>query len=217
MLEANNPFTILLAGDITPSPRLSGQVQGTRIIACDGGIRHAKTLGLQPEVWVGDFDSALESDKADFANLPTQAHPQKKNATDGQIAMEEALVRGADGLILVGAFGGRTDHSFAIMTQACALAETGTPVLLTDGREEAVVLSPSPRTFDYSGGTQFSVLAFTDLTGLTLTGAVWPLEERDMPFGDTLTISNEVAGTMSAKLRGGRALLIAQIGEQKEV
>lgn len=204
-------FVILLAGAITPTPRLRAQVTGTRVIAADGGIAHAKTLGLMPELWVGDFDSSSKADGDAFPGMTRQAHPALKAVTDGALAVEEARKRGATHITLVGAFGGRTDHSFAVMTQAAALGTEGVSVLLTDGREEARPLSPEPQTFDYPSGTTFSVLAFSALDGLTLTGAQWPLDAITMPFGDTLTISNTVNGQLTATLTKGTALLLAQL------
>jgi thiamine pyrophosphokinase len=50
-------FTILLGGDLTVTPRLAGQIAGTRIVAADSGLLHAGPLKVAPELWVGDFDS----------------------------------------------------------------------------------------------------------------------------------------------------------------
>jgi len=51
-------FTLLLGGDLVRTPLLDRQVAGSRVIAADSGIRHAESLGVTPEMWVGDFDSA---------------------------------------------------------------------------------------------------------------------------------------------------------------
>ena len=50
-------FAILLGGDVTPTPRLTRQLEGARVISADGGMMHAEALNLVPELWVGDFDS----------------------------------------------------------------------------------------------------------------------------------------------------------------
>lgn len=208
---SSSHFVVLLAGEITPTPRLRAQIANSRVIAADGGIAHAEKLGLTPELWVGDFDSSSTTDGEGYPGMVRQAHPALKAETDGALAVEEARKRGATKITIVGAFGGRTDHSFAIMTQAAALGVQGLAVVLTDGQEEARPLSPEPQTFDYPSGTTFSVLAFSDLQGLTLTGAQWPLDAITMPFGDTLTISNTVDGQLTATLTHGTALLLAQL------
>ena len=214
MTQDSTHFAVLLAGPVTPTTRLRHQVEGARTIAADGGIAHAKTLGLTPELWVGDFDSSSNGDA--YPDITRQAFPAAKSITDGALAIREAIKRGATAITIVGAFGGRTDHTFAIMADACARAKEGLSVLLSNGEEEATPLSPEPQTFDYSSGTVFSVLAFSGLEGLTLEGAVWPLDAITMPFGDTLTISNEVDGRLTATLNKGTALLIARLANQND-
>ncbi len=63
--------------------------------------------------------------------------------------------------------------------------------------------------FDYADGTLFSILGFSDLAGLTVTGAKWPLNQVEVAFGSSLTISNEVKGRLDIALGHGRALLLA--------
>lgn len=46
-------FTILLGGDVTVTDRLKLAVADSRVIAADGGMRHAGPLSLRPELWVG--------------------------------------------------------------------------------------------------------------------------------------------------------------------
>lgn len=63
--------------------------------------------------------------------------------TDGELAFEEAYMRGADRVILCGAFGGqRTDHTLLHLTMATAQAAKGRNVLLSSGSEEARLCRP---------------------------------------------------------------------------
>lgn len=204
-------FTILLGGDLVRTPLLERQIEGTRIIAADAGIGHAATLGLMPELWVGDFDSVPPNLPAPLASVPRQTFPPEKDKTDGELAIAAALERGATSLILAGAFGGaRADHGFLHLALAVRLAENGTEVLLTSGAQEGVpLLCGNPLEFDYADGTLFSVLGFSDLSGLTVEGAKWPLNNVEVAFGSSLTISNEIRGRLRVTLGGGRALLLA--------
>ncbi len=202
-------FTILLGGELIPTPRLTAQVAGSLVIAADAGIRHAQALGLVPELWVGDFDSVPDELPSELASVERLTFPHDKAKTDGELAVDEALARGADDLILVGAFGGpRLDHAFLHLTLAVRLMEAGTPVLLSSGAQEGVPLK-SDQSFDYAPGTVFSIIAFEDLSGLTVTGARWPLDNFSMPFGSSRTISNEVSGALRITLGSGRAMLVA--------
>jgi len=204
-------FTILLGGGLVRTPLLERQIEGTRIIAADAGIGHAAMLGLMPELWVGDFDSVPPDLPAPLASVPRQTFPPEKDKTDGELAIAAALERGATSLVLAGAFGGaRADHAFLHLALAVRLAENGTEVLLTSGAQEGVpLLCGNPLEFDYADGTLFSVLGFSDLSGLTVEGAKWPLNNVEVAFGSSLTISNEVRGQLRITLGSGRALLLA--------
>jgi len=203
-------FTVLLAGDIAPTARLAAQIAGTRIIAADSGMRHAAALRVVPELWLGDFDSASDPLLAAHVDVPRLVFPAAKSMTDGELAIVEALQRGATGLVLVGGFGGRTDHAMAHIQLAIRLAQKGVQTLITSGEEEGYPLLPGERTIDLPPGSRFSVVPVTDLPALTLTGVRWPLDRRFVPAGSTLTISNEAFGPIGIALEGGLAIVIAQ-------
>ena len=203
-------FPLLLGGALVSPPLLARQIADSRIIAADSGIRHAAPLGVRPELWVGDFDSTPADLPAGLADVPQRRFPAEKDMTDGELAVAAALERGATSLVLAGAFGGaRADHGFLHMALALRLAEAGTHTLLTSGAQEGVPLMPGRAGFDYAAGTLFSVLAFSGLSGLTVTGAKWPLHEVEVPFGSSLTLSNEVRGRLEIGLGRGRAMLLA--------
>ncbi len=145
-----------------------------------------------------------------LAAVPRQVFPAEKDKTDGELAIAAALERGATSLVLAGAFGGqRADHAFLHLALGLRLAEAGSKVLLTSGAQEGVPLLPGKAGFDYADGTLFSVLGFSELSGLTVTGAKWPLSHVQVAFGSSLTISNEVKGRLEIALTDGRALLLA--------
>ena len=205
-----NAFTLLLGGELVRTPRLDAQTAGTRVIAADAGILHAAPLGLAPELWVGDFNSVPAELRDAFPEVERRVFPADKDRTDGEIAIDAALALGARSLVMAGAFGGpRADHAFLHLTAAVRLAEAGIDVVLTSGPQEGVPLRPGRTAFDYAQGTPFSIIAFTELSGLSLAGAKWPLTAIDVPFGSSLTISNAVSGRLTAELGRGRAMLIA--------
>lgn len=204
-------FVILVGGDLTVTARLQAQIAGARVIAADSGMRHAAALGVTPELWVGDFDSADEADLARWCETPRLVFAPDKDKTDGELAAEAALARGATSLLFAGAFGGgRADHAFLHLTTALGLAEKGMGVRLSSGREEGLPLLPGLTRPDLPQGALFSVLPFSNLEGLTIRGARWPLDERRVPFGSSLTLSNVVDGELAITLGRGRAIVVAQ-------
>ncbi|MCA1493002.1 thiamine diphosphokinase [Sinorhizobium alkalisoli] len=208
---SQSPFTILLGGALTLTERLTAQLAGSRFIAADGGMRHARTLQVLPDLWVGDFDSTEESLFSEFAEVPREKYPAEKNATDGEIAVEAALSRGATSLIFAGALGGtRSDHAFLHLLRLAALAEEGLAVFMTSGEEEAWPLRPGSREIDLPKGSLFSILGFTELSGLTIENARYPLDDFHLPFGSSRTISNVAEGPVRLSLKSGRAVVLAR-------
>ncbi len=204
-------FTILLGGNVTPTDRLALAVGGSRFIAADSGIRHATALGVTPELWVGDFDSTEDALAKQWAHVERRTYPPAKLETDGEIAAAEAIARGAERLVFVGALGGeRSDHALQHVLHAMSLAERGFDMLLTSGEEEAVPLLPGERTLDLPGGSLFSIIGLSALDGLDIVGARYPLTNFSLPFGSSRTVSNVAEGPLDFHLRSGRAMILAR-------
>lgn len=205
-------FLILLGGELAVTERLKRQIGGARVIAADSGVRHAAALGVEPELWVGDFDSSGEALKARYPHVPRLTFPADKALTDGDLAINEALSRGASKLILAGALGGpRSDHVLHHQMRMMALAEAGIDVFLTSGAEEAWPLLPGEREFDFPAGTVFSVVAQELLRGLVVRHAKWELDHADVAAGSSLTLSNVARAAPIIALKHGRAIIFANI------
>ncbi|GHF55058.1 thiamine pyrophosphokinase [Deinococcus metalli] len=203
---------ILVGGRLVSTPALRALPRPAVVVAADGGARHAGVLGVTVEAWVGDFDSSagLELD------APREVHPAAKDETDAELAVRVALKRGAHEVVIVGAFGGRFDHTAALTLGALRLArDAHAGVTLTSGDEWAWPLLPGPAlTLDLPPGTTLSVIAASDLGGLSLSGVRWPLSGADVPLGSGWTVSNETrGGPVTASLRSGWALVTALTGD----
>jgi thiamine pyrophosphokinase len=202
-------FTILLGGALTVTPRLRRQIAQSRIIAADSGMMHAAALRVVPELWVGDFDSAGSELTIQYSDVPRETFPAEKDATDGAIAITEALHRGATSIVLAGGLGGQADHTTGLLGQALGLARLGTRTLLTSGEEEAYPVVPGTMSLDLAPDTRISIVPFADLDGLDLDGVKWPLANRHVPLGSTLTLSNVALGETRITLRAGYGMAFA--------
>lgn len=196
-----------MGGRLNMTPTLSLLPSPDLVVAADGGARHAAVLGTHVDLWVGDFDSS----EGLLLDAPREVHPAAKDETDAELAVRVARARGARTLVFVGAFGGRFDHAAALMLGSLRLAQEGLSISLTSGDEWAWPLLPSsPLSLELRPGTTLSVLACTDLRGLTLQGVRWPLSRADVLQGSGWTVSNETTQPMvSASLEGGAALVTA--------
>lgn len=202
-------FAILLDGHLEVTARLSHQLNGARVIAADGGMVHACALKLSPELWLGDFDSTPQALADTWHNVPRQTHPIEKDASDGELAISEALRRGATSLILVGGMGGQLDHVLAHTGFLLALARRGIDVMMTSGHEEAYALVSSLDFNDLDSGSRLSVLPFTDLNGLSISGVKYPLLKKNIKLGTAYTLANVVTGEVKITLTSGSAVVVA--------
>jgi thiamine pyrophosphokinase len=80
------------------------------IIAVDGGIHECIRNGLQPNIYVGDLDSANEQDVAFFPYIETHIYPKEKDETDLELAINLSL-KSYSNLQIFGATGNRIDHT----------------------------------------------------------------------------------------------------------
>ena len=202
-------FAILLSGDLTVTPRLHRQIAGTRVIAADRGMKHARALGVMPELWVGDFDSSGSELLLDYAHVPRQTHPTDKDATDGEIAVAAALKLGAKEFILIGGLGGQSDHATAHLGLALHLAKSGHRCFISNGSEEAYPLIAGAYEFDFGPQSRLSIVPWSDITGLDLSGVKWPLRDKALTLGSSFTMSNIALGPVKLSLTSGIAIVIA--------
>ncbi len=202
-------FAILLGGDLVVTPRLRRQIAGVRLIAADSGMKHASALALVPELWVGDFDSAGSELLLDYSLVPRQTHSADKDATDGEIAVEEALRLGAREVILIGGMGGQSDHATAHLGLALHLARSGRTCFISNGDEEAFPLIAGTYDFDFGPQSRLSIVPWSDITGLNLTGVKWPLKDKALTLGTSFTMSNVALGPVKLSFTSGIAIAIA--------
>jgi thiamine pyrophosphokinase len=212
-VQAMTRFSVLVSGHLQCTPRLRRQVAGSRAIAADNGMVHAEALELDVELWVGDFDSATPELMARHAHVEREVYPQAKDASDSELAVDAAVRRGARDIVLVGGFGGQSDHALSHVMLAVKLAREGLAAMVTSGDEEAHPLVPGRHRLDLPAGSRVSIIALSDLGALSLSGVQWPLEKRHVLFGSTLTLSNVVLGSAEVTLESGHGVIIAYPAE----
>ncbi len=161
------------------------------VVCADGGYRHARAMGIGPNILLGDFDSLLGELPA---GVETVRYPREKDFTDSQIAVEYCLERGIKKLILLGAMGSRMDHSFANLSLLAYIAEHGGEGLVLDECNEIRLVRDS-LTLEKKEGYSVSFLPLTrEVRGVTLTGFAYPLQNATLRLGTNIAVSNEFAG-----------------------
>ena len=188
------------------------------VVAADGGARHARTLGLRIDRWVGDGDSIDAGDLAALAAAGVRVDrvAAAKDASDTELALDVAIEAGARQLVLLGALGGpRTDHALANLGLLRHPGLAGRRLVLYDehgARLSLLEAVDEPRGASLAGrkGDTVSLLPVDgDAQGVTTEHLEYPLRDEPLLVGRTRGLSNvRAAPVASVTLRAGRLLVI---------
>jgi thiamine pyrophosphokinase len=181
------------------------------VVAADGGLLRARALGLDVDVVVGDLDSVTPEAlaAAEEAGARVVRHPQAKDATDLELALDEAVGLGAGRVLVVGSAEGRLDHLLASLLLLGAERYDALELDALVGDALVHVLRGERRL----EGTPGELLTLVPLggraTGVTTEGLEYPLAGETLEPGTTRGVSNVFTETkVRVRLDGGVLLAI---------
>ena len=188
----------------------------TLVVAADGGALVAESLGLRPDVVIGDGDSLSTADgeRLRAAGAELISHPRAKDESDTELAARLAVARGATRLWIVGGLGGpRFDHALANVLLLALPELAAVDAVLSDGLTTVrLVGGPNRSSIEVQGdpGDFLSLLPLTDrVVGVTTEGLAFALRDEDLVQGPTRGLSNELTGRLaSITVRAGRLAVI---------
>jgi thiamine pyrophosphokinase len=183
------------------------------LIAADGGSRHFKALGLNPQVLIGDLDSTPEAEVVALEEAGTQIlrYPIRKDQTDLELALDWAIQNGADDIVVLAALGGRWDQTLANLLLPTLPAYKAVHIRLIDGPQQISALrGPGALTLGGSPGDTVSLIPVGGpAVGVTLVGLEYPLFNATIQLGSTLGISNVLTHTVATvELHEGRLICV---------
>lgn len=209
---------IVADGDITSqslshSRRLAaGDDRRPLVVAADGGALKAELLGVLPDVVVGDLDSLSPAsvDRLREMGVEVQQHAREKDASDTELAVLEALNRGARRLAIVGGLGGlRLEHSLANILLLTLPELDGCDAVLVDGASALRVIGANGADrleLEGRAGDLVSLLPLSEqVTGVRTTGLRYVLHDEPLIQGRSRGLSNvmdQVRATIAT--RAGR-------------
>lgn len=175
-------------------------------VFCDCGLKHMNSLKVKADLVVGDFDSF----KGERPDAETIVLPREKDDTDTVFAVKEALKRGFEDFLLIGAVGARLDHTLGNVSILAMLDSMGKKAMIADDYSEMEVVS-GRKVFIDDSYAYFSLLnIFGTAKGININNAKYPLENAEITCEYQYGISNEVLKGQSAEVRidEGRMLLV---------
>ncbi len=181
------------------------------MICADCGLRHAKRLGIKPDLIVGDFDSYTEElpHGIEVMHLPVE-----KDVTDTMQAVLIGEERGCREFHIYGVFGGaRIDHSLANIQMLHTMETHGLKGVLHHGCTTVTTQSPADGMRKYLRfGGDFSVFSLTDNSGgVTIRGCKYNVENVTLQNSFPLGVSNCIVDEYAEISIKSGVLLIVQV------
>ena len=199
----NSKKCIIVGAGEFDSDKISNRINVDKhdfCIAADGGLKYLKSIGILPDLIIGDMDS-LE-DRASLADeyndITKKILPVEKDDTDMLAAIKEGLKRGCTLFELYGAVGGRLDHTIANIQCLKFLDNHNAKGIMYGDTYQVEIICNAKINYpkeQCKEGKKISVFSLgDDAHGVTEKGLKYELENavicQDFPIG----VSNEFTG-----------------------
>jgi thiamine pyrophosphokinase len=203
---------IIAGGEPVEADLLSRLDEPAWVVAADSGLDQAHSLGITPDLVIGDMDSVTAGALARAAEAGTvvERYPVDKDATDLELAIGAAVRAGYPRGTIIGGTGGRLAHTLA---NAMLLLDDRAITLEWRTRRAtiAAIRSGESRIFRRIDGDLLSVIAIGTTATCTSAGLRWPLTGIAIAAGSTRGVSNEiVSDEAQISVSGGQVLTVQE-------
>ncbi|MBQ9983134.1 MAG: thiamine diphosphokinase [Lachnospiraceae bacterium] len=194
-----------------------------KVFAVDKGLEYCQELDLIPDYIIGDFDTVRREvlqyyerkiQKQELSAI-LQRHPEKKDATDTELAVTLAVEQEAEYITLLGATGSRLDHVFANIFLLKMAISKGVVMEIADETNRIQILEGNSRSHcsickSQQHGTYISLVPLTEqVEGVTIEGVEYPLTDATIYQMSSYTISNQItADKVDVSIKKGTILVV---------
>ncbi len=181
-------YLISIGGNST-SNVLSIESNFEEIIAVDSGVEHLLKLSLDPTTLIGDLDSISKKslDELKKSGVKILAFNSKKDQTDFELALNYLEEAEKSKVYIIGGESGEIDHLISIFLLIPSKSFFENIVWLYGDKK---IIFRQKLQLNIKKLTKFSLIPLSDLTNLSIDGAEWNLDNKNIQFGETLTLRN---------------------------
>ncbi len=201
----------IVAGGRSDKQFIPEIIQSNYVIGVDRGALWLLKHGIVPEIAIGDFDSVTQREKRyihDRAKTYIEYAPEK-DATDLELAIEEAIRLHPKEVRMYGALGKRFDHALAAAHLLLKLVSHNIQGQIVDNFSKIHIVRRQLRLQRHDSFRYISILPVKGAATITLRGFTYEVTQRAFVVGSTLGISNEIASSSATiKVHEGYVLVI---------
>jgi len=181
------------------------------VIAADGGANWLADHGRLPDILVGDLDSVHPEilQQAELSGRKVLRYPQHKDETDAELALAAAAATEPGEIILLGALGGRIDHTLGNLSLLNMEALRSLNVRIYDGLSAVWLVSDYTEICGMAGDLVSLIPWGGDAHGVKTEGLAYALRGETLRFGPSRGISNSLTAEHArVSLAGGQLLIV---------
>ncbi len=204
---------LIYTGGVIYPERITEHAKGDDlVIAADSGYRNALALGESPAILLGDFDSLGDCSISEKV-LQMQV-PAEKDFTDTQLAVDTALRKGAEEIVIIGGLSGRLDHTLSNLAILEDLYDKGIPCVITDGYNRIRMIRSTSTLIPKSGFRYVSLLTLSEKAkGVSIEGCKYPLKNAVLSRNFQFAVSNEIVENCALiSVKKGTLYIVESIG-----
>ncbi|MBT2581898.1 thiamine diphosphokinase [Planococcus sp. ISL-109] len=183
-------------------------------IGVDAGVVTLLGQCIEPLEAIGDFDSVSDDEyeqiRAGFPSL--ERSPADKDESDTELALEKAMHYRPETVIITGVTGGRLDHYMAALHIVFAYQRRYPDVEFLVLNKQNRIRFMEPGEFQMEPDPAYDFVSFypfaEQVSGLTIEGFKYTVQDEEIPFGSTRFISNELSECGTVKFTGGHLIII---------
>jgi thiamine pyrophosphokinase len=181
-------YLISIGGNST-SNVLNIESNFEEIIAVDSGVEHLLNLSLDPNTLIGDLDSISKKslDEVKKNGVKILAFNSNKDQTDFELALNYLEEAEKSKVYIIGGESGEIDHLISIFLLIPSKSFFENIIWLYGDKR---IIFRQKIELNIKKLTKFSIIPLSDLTNLSIDGAEWNLDNKDIRFGETLTLRN---------------------------
>jgi len=184
--------------------------QGKYKIAVDGGYSFFKQAKIKPDIVIGDFDSLK---KNSVKGIDTLSFPQRKDATDTELAVQYCIEKKFSTIDIVMPVAGEPDHflgvvSLLLIPEISRQKKYQVSLRIVNHECEIMLLAERDISFTDCKNELLSVLPCGGPIELTCTGMEYPADELLIKPWKTIGMRNVIRSNSARLLIKGTALII---------
>ena len=204
--------TVVTNGYIENMDILKSIIKNSDYVICaDGAAKYLMNINIYPDLLVGDLDS-IDDDALRWienGKVKLERFPVKKDMTDTELAIEFALKQSPHKINIVGAIGSRMDHSLGNIMLLYKIHKMGTAARIINEINDMTITDSNIKIEGKIGQTVSIIPIGGDVSGVTLEGLEYPLNDCNIHMGSSLGISNRfIKDTATISVKEGTLLVI---------